>query len=68
MISPQRKWQLAKIAEGICPACGKAKSVPGKKHCKKCAKRLRIAARNRYRLKHGIPLDTPLHERRSDEA
>jgi hypothetical protein len=60
--SKQLACQRRYIAAGLCRSCGKEpiiKSGLGQL----CLDKNRIACRNRYRLKHGIPLDTPLWKR-----
>lgn len=58
----QRQWQLDRLASGRCPGCGRA-AVPGKTCCVECGEDQRIRARNRYRIKHGIPLDAPVRRK-----
>lgn len=60
-MSRQRKWQLKKLATGLCELCGK-KPISTTYHCVDCAEKQRTRRRNNYRLKHGIPLDAGLHE------
>lgn len=50
-------WALKRRKAGLCVTCGKpAKS----QHCKACWAKRRDYNRNRYRRKHGIPLDAPI--------
>jgi len=59
--SRQRRWQMARLAHGKCIICGKGQKVNGK--CNLCIEKNRLAARNRARIKSGIPLDTPVKRR-----
>lgn len=61
-VSRQRSWQLKKIAEGKCP-CGKEKA-PDASVCPECGEIRRTQARNRYRVKKGIPLNAPIAKRK----
>ena len=54
----QRRWQLAQNARGLCAICPMPRVDDH--HCAQHAKDCRDRARNRYRLKAGIPLDAPL--------
>jgi len=57
-LSRSAEWQLANVFMGLCRQCGKD-PIPGKKVCEQCREKQAERARNRYRLKHGIPLDAP---------
>jgi hypothetical protein len=50
-----------KRALGFCVECHDTKSIDGWR-CQDCFERNRIANRNRYRLKHGIPLTEPYQQ------
>ena len=58
MISRQRKWQLKKMAQGLCCTCGE-KAV-GDSYCREHLDYHRKSNRDAYRVKHGIPEDQPL--------
>jgi len=53
-----RRERLA--AEGKCSSCLAALEPGQRKLCAGCRDVDRINSRNRYRLRHGIPLDAPL--------
>lgn len=57
-VSRQLRWQHKQIKEQNCRQCGEPKV--DKNHCAACAEKLRTRARNRYRLRAGIPLEAPL--------
>jgi hypothetical protein len=59
MKSRQRKYQLANKQMGLCQNCG-VEAETGSL-CSDCADKNRIAARERYRKRKGIPLDAPLY-------
>jgi hypothetical protein len=46
MLSKQRRWQLAKIAEGLCCQCGK-REIVGTALCGLCLKAIRLRTRKR---------------------
>lgn len=56
--SRQLRWQKKQLKLANCRQCGRPKVT--KHHCAECAEKMRIKARNRYRLKVGIPIDAPL--------
>lgn len=56
--SRQIRWQQKQLKKNNCRQCGRPKV--NKHHCADCAEKIRIRARNRYRLKVGIPIDAPL--------
>lgn len=58
VLNKQQRSHRRRQALGLCRLCDDLKV--DKNHCKKHAEQLRIAARNRYRLLAGIPLDAPL--------
>ena len=60
-MSRQQKWQIKKMREGKCPNCGKPKGATTLQ-CPSCAENVRINSVDRYRLKVGIPLDTPIQK------
>lgn len=62
MMSRQRKWQIIRMQAGLCCQCGKP--ADSGEMCRVCRERKMTAARNRYRLLHGIPLDAPVRRAR----
>ena len=66
-LSRQRRWQIEQVANGRCcicaqPAQTKRNGNPSV-YCKDHADKNRVLVRNRYRIKHGIPLDQPIWKR-----
>lgn len=57
-MSRQLRWQRNQLKKQNCRQCGEPKV--DRNHCAVCAEKLRIRARNRYRLLKGIPLEAPL--------
>lgn len=58
----QTKWQQKKIAAGCCIICGKKRIKLGAGSSLYCTEHYdahKRQQRNRYRAKHGIPLDQP---------
>lgn len=53
----QRKYQIDHEAQGLCRQCPNPAIGA---FCEACREKARIVARNRYRRKMGIPLDSPL--------
>lgn len=64
--SRQRLYQDANVALGLCRQCGVVAETANL--CPDCADKNRIAARERYRIKKGIPLDAPLYYRENWKA
>lgn len=64
--SRQRLYQEANVAMGLCGQCGR--DLETANLCPDCADKNRIAARERYRKKKGIPLDAPLYYRENWKA
>lgn len=62
-VSRQQVWQLKMHKEGRCVSCGE-KAV-NKNHCAPCREKHRARARKWVRKNAGIPLNTPLHKRRT---
>ena len=58
----QQIWQLARIEEGLCSICGREPLLT-KSCCEACQELNRERARNKYRLKVGIPMDSPISNR-----
>lgn len=56
--SRQIRWQQKQLKKNNCRQCGRPKV--NKHHCAECAEKIRVRARNRYRLKVGIPIEAPL--------
>ncbi len=54
--SRQLAWKQRRIAAGLCGSCG-VQPLASKNYCADCRDRDKVASRNRYRLKNGIPLD-----------
>lgn len=59
-VSKQRRWQVRKEAEGKCALCGKPICQESVRYCQEHLESNRKRARERYRLKNGIPADAPL--------
>jgi hypothetical protein len=60
MPSKQYMQQEKNIKEGKCSCC--REPLFTKRHCKRCAEKVRTLARNAYRKKAGIPLEAPLRK------
>ena len=58
MPSRQYLQQEKNVKNGKCRFC--PKPLYTKQHCKDCAEKVRVRARNKYRKKVGIPLDSPI--------
>lgn len=58
-MTPQKLWQLKQRKNGNCQYCGRPSLR--KCLCIKCRKKQNVKVRNRYRIKHGIPIDDPLY-------
>jgi len=61
-----KRRQKELLAQGVCIACGAAPTggKGGTKHrCPVCAEKTREAARAKYRIRKGIPLDAPLSKK-----
>jgi hypothetical protein len=55
------KTQRRRRDAGLCITCA-TPAVDGW-HCQRCKEANAVRLRNRYRLRHGIPLDAPLWSR-----
>lgn len=58
-IKRSMKWQKKQKTLGLCHVCNKLKV--NKTHCAFHRDKQAEGNRNRNRIKHGIPLDAPLH-------
>ena len=56
--SRQQEWAERRHAKGVCVVCGEPLS--SKWYCQEHTESVRENARNRYRKKHGIPVNAPL--------
>lgn len=57
-LEKQSAYQQRHESAGLCRQCPRL-AVSGQLFCETCLEKSRSACRNRYRLKHGIPLDAP---------
>lgn len=58
-IESARKTISQRMAAGVCITCS-GSELADRFRCAGCAEKNRTANRNRYRKKHGIPLDAPV--------
>jgi len=63
------RCQERRLAAGLCIRCGDPRGESMSLHyCADCHGKAKTEARNRYRARHGIPFEAPLHKQRKARA